>query len=678
MLNLGTIRPGRTIYVPFESFSSSTGAPITITGLAVGDIKVYKDGSTTERASTSGFTLLDTDGIDFDGITGIHGFSIDLSDNTTADFWASGSRYIIVVSTVTVDSQTMSFVAGIFSIGFDGALLNTTIATLASQTSFTLSTGPAEDNALTGMEVVINDAASAVQWSRAVISAYTGSTKTVTLAAAPTFTIAAKDNLSVIGISPLIPATAGSTITVAGGIAQADVAKWLGTAASTPTVAGVPNVNVKTWNDLATVALPLVPTTAGRTLDVAATGEAGLDFNNILSSALVTLHSLTVTGATTLSGIVTANNVSNSIVGCGITTASINSIADQVWDEILSGHVIVGSAGAALSAAGGSGDPWSTALPGAYGAGTAGYIVGTNIDALISSRMGTYTQPTGFLAATFPGGTIANTTNITAGTITTVTTVGTLTTYTGNTPQTGDAYAIVNSGVHGNAAIKGYVDDIGTAGAGLTAIPWNAAWDAEVQSECADALTAYGVSTLDAAGIRTAVGLASANLDTQLLLIYGVIDTEIGTLVTQTGAAAIRAAVGLASANLDTQLAAIVADTNELQTDWTNGGRLDLLIDAILDDTGTSGVVLAAGSVNASALAADAVAEIWTTALTESYGTDGSALTGAQLLYLVLGNVSEFAIASVTKTVKKIDGSTTAATYTLDSATTPTSITRAT
>lgn len=41
----------------------------------------------------------------------------------------------------------------------------------------------------------------------------------------------------------------------------------------------------------------------------------------------------------------------------------------------------------------------------------------------------------------------------------------------GHTPQTGDAYPIVNSGVHGNAAIKGYVDDIGVAGAGLTAIP---------------------------------------------------------------------------------------------------------------------------------------------------------------------------------------------------------------
>lgn len=29
-----------------------------------------------------------------------------------------------------------------------------------------------------------------------------------------------------------------------------------------------------------------------------------------------------------------------------------------------------------------------------------------------------------------------------------------------------------------------------------------------------------------------------------------------------------------------TQLSAIVADTNELQTDWANGGRLDLLLDA--------------------------------------------------------------------------------------------------
>ena len=44
------------------------------------------------------------------------------------------------------------------------------------------------------------------------------------------------------------------------------------------------------------------------------------------------------------------------------------------------------------------------------------------------------------------------------------------------------------------------------------------------------------------------------------------------------------------AAYLDTEIAAILADTNELQTDLTNGGRLDLLIDAILADvTGING-----------------------------------------------------------------------------------------
>jgi hypothetical protein len=38
--------------------------------------------------------------------------------------------------------------------------------------------------------------------------------------------------------------------------------------------------------------------------------------------------------------------------------------------------------------------------------------------------------------------------------------VDTLTTYTGNTPQTGDAYIIVNNGTHGNAALKSLLDTI--------------------------------------------------------------------------------------------------------------------------------------------------------------------------------------------------------------------------
>lgn len=41
----------------------------------------------------------------------------------------------------------------------------------------------------------------------------------------------------------------------------------------------------------------------------------------------------------------------------------------------------------------------------------------------------------------------------------------------------------------------------------------------------------------------------------------------------------------LAAANLPADVDAVLADTNELQTDWANGGRLDLLIDLILADT---------------------------------------------------------------------------------------------
>lgn len=83
-------------------------------------------------------------------------------------------------------------------------------------------------------------------------------------------------------IPALRPSTAGRSLDVStAGDAEANVTKWLSTAVSTPTVAGVPNVNVKTWNDLTTVALPLVPTTAGRTLDVSAGGEAGIDWANV-------------------------------------------------------------------------------------------------------------------------------------------------------------------------------------------------------------------------------------------------------------------------------------------------------------------------------------------------------------------------------------------------------------
>jgi hypothetical protein len=113
----------------------------------------------------------------------------------------------------------------------------------------------------------------------------------------------------------------------------------------------------------------------------------------------------------------------------------------------------------------------------------------------------------------------------------------------------------------------------------------------------ANALSGGG-SGLDAAGVRAAVGLASANLDTQLadLPTNAELATALGTADD-----AVLTAIGTLQAFVDTEVAAILADTNELQTDWVNGGRLDLLIDAIKAKTDQF-VFTVANQVNANAL----------------------------------------------------------------------------
>jgi hypothetical protein len=114
MINFGNVPAGSVLPIPFDSFAGSTGASVTISGLAVTDIEVYKGTSMTQRASDAGYALMDTDGIDLDGTTGIQGFSIDTGDNTDAGFFTAGSFFWVVVSAITVDSQTVNFIAATF------------------------------------------------------------------------------------------------------------------------------------------------------------------------------------------------------------------------------------------------------------------------------------------------------------------------------------------------------------------------------------------------------------------------------------------------------------------------------------------------------------------------------------------------------------------------------------
>jgi hypothetical protein len=300
MINLGKVKPGSTVEFAFGSFSGTTGAPAAMTNNVAGDIQVYKDGGTTQRASSAGVTFT----ADFDALTGVNYVSIDLSDNTTADFYAAGSRYTVVISDVTIDSQTMRFPIGSFTIGLPEAINDTTIATLSSQTSFTLTAGSADNNAYVGCTAYVHDAASAVQCAMGVISAYTGSTKTVTLAADPgIFTMAAKDNISIL-----------------------------------------PRVNVALWNGLTTVALPLVPTVAGRTLDVSATGEAGLDWANV--GAPTTTLALTGTTIAATQKVDVDTIKTNPVVNAGTVTfptgATLASTANITGGTITTVSTVTG------------------------------------------------------------------------------------------------------------------------------------------------------------------------------------------------------------------------------------------------------------------------------------------------------------------------------------------------
>ena len=369
MRDLGVVRPGQTIYIPFDTFGGGTGASITMTGLAVTDIEIYKNGSTTQRASDTGYTLLDTDGIDFDSITGIHGFSINLASNATAGFFTAGARYFVVISSITVDGQTVNFVAATFYIGYPGAILDTTIATLASQVSFTLTAGSADNNAYIGCPVVIHDIASAIQVAIGYISAYTGSTRTVALAADPAiFTMAAGDNVSV-----FLPANMRA---IAGSITNATN---IGTAGS----------NYSATRGLAGTALPAAAADAAGGLPISDAG--GLDLDAILAdtntlndtkvpdtlslaninaqvdTALTDIHldhllaadydpaSKPGTSTALLNELVeddsgvsrfTVNALENAPSGSG---ASAETIADAVLDEALSGHTTAGTLGKALA-----------------------------------------------------------------------------------------------------------------------------------------------------------------------------------------------------------------------------------------------------------------------------------------------------------------------------------------
>lgn len=306
------------------------------------------------------------------------------------------------------------------------------------------------------------------------------------------------------------------------------------------------------------------------------------NFADLSISATTGLVDITQTAAdkawSTTTRILTANT--------NLNDPTAAAIADAVWDELLSGHVISGSAGEALSAAGTAGDPWTTALPGAYGAGTAGKIIGDNIDAVLS------------------------------------------------TLATSSALA----------AAQTDLDTItGTDGVTL----------ATAQANYAPA-TAASVAALN--------DIAATDIVSN------------GAITTLAGAVVNVDLVDTCTTNTDmrgTDSAALASVCTEGRLSELDAANIPADLDNVLTDTATT------IPAQITALNDISVSDILTTQMTESYAADGVAPTLAQALHLIQQSIGDFAISGTTLTVKKLDGATTAATYTLDSDTSPTSKTRA-
>lgn len=154
------------------------------------------------------------------------------------------------------------------------------------------------------------------------------------------------------------------------------------------------------------------------------------------------------------------------------------------------------------------------------------------------------------------------------------------------------------------AVVDGNVDSLVTSVAsfGNTDDVANAVWD----ETAADHDTAGSTGKelidggagggLDAAGVRGAVGLATANLDTQIAALPTDADVN-AACDTAISDAALAKATNLAT--VDGIADSILSDTNELQVEWANGGRLDLILDGAGGGLDAAGIRAAIGMASA-------------------------------------------------------------------------------
>lgn len=230
------------------------------------------------------------------------------------------------------------------------------------------------------------------------------------------------------------------------------------------------------------------------------------------------------------------------------------------------------------------------------------------------------------------------------------------------------AFSTVNTKLD---TIAGYIDTeiatlITSVGAGLnTAVLAVKAKTDNLPTDPADQ------SAVEAAIIAATSLLATA---ANLAIVAGYLDTEIPALTSEL--AKVPKSDGTATWNA-TALASIQSEANDALVAYDPPTNAQLTTALATVDDATLAAIAALNNLS-SANVSTAVTTSLTTALTEGYRSTGATGSVRDLLYEVIAHMGEATISGTTKTLKKIDGATTAKTYTLNDGTTPTGITETT
>lgn len=498
----GDYAPASTVVFNFNTASFSDGSPITLAGTPA--LSVYKN-STTE--STTGITLT----VDYDSRTGMHHVVIDTSADGT--FYAAGNDFDVVITTGTVGgTSVVGRVVGGFSLDNRSALRPTT----AGRTLDVTATGGAgiDWGNVENQSTAVNLSATTTN----LVNTATTVTNQLTAAAIATgvwqdttagdFTVASSigkslytGNVAPGGSGGLLISGSNSGTTTLGALTvtgattltgNVSLGGTLGVTGTTTLAAlntgaiGTGNVTITgtlstsgtaTFNALAVTTTTTLTgaVSLGSTLGV--TGAVTL--SSTLATGAVTHSALTVSGATTLTGAVSATNASNDVRGIqlnAISAAGSTALVASVWDSAISGHTTTGTFGGALNAAGSAGDPWATSLPGAYTAGSAGYILGQQLGAAFTtSTSSVFTTaalanaPTGGSAPTAAQIATAVWQDTTAGDFTVASSIGKSLYTSGNAPGAASGLALVGSNVGAATSVSGSVGSVtGNVGGNVT------------------------------------------------------------------------------------------------------------------------------------------------------------------------------------------------------------------